>query len=453
MNRMKQLLIWTTLVGALVCTLSAQATETIKTYLRGTVSGADGQSFTLYKQRSIRTPQAVAKVAGGRFTLEMGLSQPGFFVFATSDPVLKEFTVFLSPGDDITLAVENNQIVMRGKGSPLNQFLFDLARTHDYTAQSSAEEVYKARVLAINAATHKDVVRRKALLLGYAQGEFLDVVYGPFIQSKISGSSDEIKEPAFTGFDLVLHPDIVQYYNWNYTVAELLMAKMQAGKLKVRSMTSWVADFARAIDHPALREEYILAQLKHSVSVGDHVFIRELIKEAQPLVKTPKNVDRLKWIKGSIGRGADLYKNALPGTDLSAYTFLRPDSTQVAISDYKGKYVFIDIWATWCKPCVAEIPFLKRLEKQMHDQDIVFVSLSVDHNPQAWKRFMATRQMTGEQLIAKAANKDPFCLKIGLGGIPHFIILDKEGRMVNYNCSQRPSNPLLKLYLAELLSR
>jgi thiol-disulfide isomerase/thioredoxin len=450
---MKQLVTLTALVGALMCSLPVRANEAIKTFLRGVVPGADGKSFTLRKKGDHARSQTEVKVVGGRFDLETALTKPGFFVFTTSDPVIREFDVYLSPGDDITLSVEKDKVVMSGKGSRLNQFLFDMARSYDYKTNPSAEEVYQARVNAINSTTNTEVLRRKAFLLGYAQGEFLDKVFAPFIESKVHGNGNDINEPAAISFDLTLLPSIVNYHNWHQVVAELLFARMRAGTLKVRKTTSWVADFARAIDNQSLREDYIVEELKHSASGGDYVLFPEVMKEALPLVKDPKKVAYIRQLEDRIKMSLNLYKNALPGTDMSAFTFLRPDSSQVALSDYKGKYVFIDVWATWCKPCVSEIPFLKRLEKELHGQDIVFLSLSIDSRPANWKSFMSRHNMTGEQLIAPSANKDPFSQKIGLAGVPRFLILDKEGRMVNSNCCQRPSNPLLKTYLTELLNK
>jgi thiol-disulfide isomerase/thioredoxin len=450
---MKKLLAFAVMIGVLVYSLPVWANGELKTCLRGAVPNAEGTSLSLLRRGHSMQVQAEAAVINGRFNIETVLKKPGFFVFTSSHPLIKEFDVYLNPGDDITLSVENGQVSMSGKGSQLNQFLFGIARKYDYSTNPSAVEVYQARVNAINASAIKEVLRVKAILLGYAQGEFLDKLYGPVLEAKGFGSSDEIKEPTLTVDEMVMLPGIVHFYNWRETLTELLFAKMQAGKLKVRNMTTWVADFAGAINNQELREDYIVEQLKYSVSQGDLVSINEVMAEALPLVKDPGKIEKIRWLKALIARGMNLYKNALPGTDLSAFSFLRPDSTELSLSAFKGKFVFIDIWSTWCTPCKAEIPFLKRLEKEFHGQDIVFVSISIDKNPGLWKSYMAKRAMDGEQLITKSYNKDPFSIKIGLAGIPRFIILDKEGRVVNYNCCQRPSNPLLKTYLTEILNK
>ncbi|HJY13433.1 MAG TPA: TlpA disulfide reductase family protein, partial [Flavobacterium sp.] len=113
-----------------------------------------------------------------------------------------------------------------------------------------------------------------------------------------------------------------------------------------------------------------------------------------------------------------------------------------------------DIWSTWCHPCVAEMPFLKKLEHEMEGKDVVFLSLNGDIKDEYWQNFMKKRNLTGNQIkMEKGLKEDPFFNQIGVTGIPRFAIIDKEGKMVNAKCCQRPSNPVLKVYLNELLSK
>ncbi|MCK7558595.1 TlpA family protein disulfide reductase [Chitinophaga sedimenti] len=76
----------------------------------------------------------------------------------------------------------------------------------------------------------------------------------------------------------------------------------------------------------------------------------------------------------------------------AALNFSYPDMNgkTVTLKDLKGKVVLVDVWATWCGPCKAEIPSLKALEKEMHDQNVAFVSISVDveKDKQKWQDFV-----------------------------------------------------------------
>ncbi|WP_291115884.1 TlpA family protein disulfide reductase [Empedobacter sp. UBA7248] len=100
------------------------------------------------------------------------------------------------------------------------------------------------------------------------------------------------------------------------------------------------------------------------------------------------------------------------------------------LSDFKGKYVYMDIWATWCGPCKVQIPFMKELEKQFHDAPIHFVSVSLDklEDKPIWEKMVRENQMAGVQLFA--GREDNFGFDYKIEYIPTFIILDKEGNIM-----------------------
>jgi thiol-disulfide isomerase/thioredoxin len=108
----------------------------------------------------------------------------------------------------------------------------------------------------------------------------------------------------------------------------------------------------------------------------------------------------------------------------------------------KGKYLYIDVWATWCGFCKKEIPLLKRLEQQYHGKNIEFVSISVDKesSKEKWKQTIVDREMTGVQLFAgKSESELQFTKDYLIKGLPRFIIIDPDGKVVNAN-APRPSD-------------
>ncbi len=130
-----------------------------------------------------------------------------------------------------------------------------------------------------------------------------------------------------------------------------------------------------------------------------------------------------------------------------------------SLSDLKGKYVYLDIWATWCGPCLKEIPSLKRVEKQFEDKNINFVSISVDEGKgykgdaaeayKGWKKMVTQKELTGMQLMADNGFMSDFIRAYKINGIPRFILIDPEGNIVNAD-APRPSNPQLIELFKEL---
>jgi len=118
---------------------------------------------------------------------------------------------------------------------------------------------------------------------------------------------------------------------------------------------------------------------------------------------------------------------------------------------FKGKYVYIDVWATWCGPCIREIPSLKRIEKEYHNKNIEFVSISTDESRRSggtweaaekkWRDFVKENKLGGVQLWS--GQDFSFQQEYQISGIPRFILIDPQGNIVDAN-APRPSDPKLK---------
>lgn len=134
--------------------------------------------------------------------------------------------------------------------------------------------------------------------------------------------------------------------------------------------------------------------------------------------------------------------------------FTYPDASgkQVSLSDFRGKVVLVDVWATWCGPCRGELPHLKKLEEEMKGKEVVFIGVSVDEekNYDKWKKFITDEQLPGIQLFANGWSKITKDYKIT--GIPRFMVFDREGKVVE-SVAPRPSNPDLKALLEEELRK
>ncbi len=124
---------------------------------------------------------------------------------------------------------------------------------------------------------------------------------------------------------------------------------------------------------------------------------------------------------------------------------------KTSLESLKGKYVYVDVWATWCGPCRAEIPFLKEMEKNFHNKNIAFISISTDveKDHDKWKTFVKEKELSGIQVIADKTNID-FLKSFDINTIPRFILIDPAGNVIDADAA-RPSNPKLKTQLEGLL--
>lgn len=136
------------------------------------------------------------------------------------------------------------------------------------------------------------------------------------------------------------------------------------------------------------------------------------------------------------------------GNPSPLFTYKDAQGVDVSLDSFKGNYVYIDLWASWCAPCRREIPALKELEHKFADKPIKFISISCDHQEAAWRTAMKEESLSGIQLFT---NGDMTFMKAYMvDAIPRFILLDKEGRIVSANMTM-PSNPATAEELAKLL--
>lgn len=195
-------------------------------------------------------------------------------------------------------------------------------------------------------------------------------------------------------------------------------------------------------------------------------FIREffLFESAKIAVAGSEDVERtyskyLSLAKDTnyLGKIETIYKNKkLTATGLASpqFTYVDINNKPVSLSSLKGNYVYIDVWATWCVPCIKEIPALKTLEEKYHSDPIKFVSISVDSKKDKgkWEAYVASNKLKGVQLFADKDFGSEFIKAYGINSIPRFILLDPDGKIISSN-ALRPSNPKTEEMFSKLLDK
>lgn len=155
-----------------------------------------------------------------------------------------------------------------------------------------------------------------------------------------------------------------------------------------------------------------------------------------------------------LNAGVEKLKNKLEFTGKPSPQFSYKDvkGKVINLTDFKGKYVYIDVWATWCGPCRQEIPHLEKLEKSLKGKKIAFVSMSIDKpaDTDKWKTMVADKHMGGTQVIAENAWESTFVKAYKIESIPRFILIDPKGNIVDFD-AKRPSEPELAAQLEKLL--
>lgn len=149
-----------------------------------------------------------------------------------------------------------------------------------------------------------------------------------------------------------------------------------------------------------------------------------------------------KWVAISRGQPAPDFKG------------LGLDGRWVSLSNLRGKVVYIDVWATWCGPCVKEFPYSKKLEKKFEANDqVVFLYISVDKNQEVWKKMLYDdREFKGTHIIEVEGNGTSIWESYQIWGIPRYMLIDEKGVIVDANAPP-PSSGEVEKEIQKLLDK
>ncbi|GGG91798.1 hypothetical protein GCM10011416_05630 [Polaribacter pacificus] len=138
----------------------------------------------------------------------------------------------------------------------------------------------------------------------------------------------------------------------------------------------------------------------------------------------------------------------LEGSQVPNILFEDTNGGKVALNDLQNQYVYIDLWATWCGPCIKEIPYLQKVEKAYHGKNIRFVSVSVDSekDKEKWKKFVKDKSLKGTQLYADSVAHNIIKKVFRVNTIPRFILLDTRGKVVSANAPKPSDSKLIDLF-------
>lgn len=116
------------------------------------------------------------------------------------------------------------------------------------------------------------------------------------------------------------------------------------------------------------------------------------------------------------------------GNPAPQFTCYSPKGKEITPADFKGKVLLIDFWASWCGPCRAETPNLKKVYEEMKGKDVEFLSVSIDENMDAWKKAMKEDGASWPQACTKDVGKGVMDL-YQFSGIPFILVIDKNGNI------------------------
>jgi thiol-disulfide isomerase/thioredoxin len=222
-------------------------------------------------------------------------------------------------------------------------------------------------------------------------------------------------------------------------LVDKIKAQLQAGK-------NTEADLA-----PLLKEFDTLLEQHKSEKTDDvaRILFMKAMLYTQVLDNTEKGIELIKQVKqdfpdSTMGKNADemiasilkkeeskkVKRSLAAGTVFPDFNEKDLDGKPLAIANFKGKIVLVDFWATWCGPCVAELPNVLKTYEKYHPKGFEILGISLDKDETALKNFLKTKGMTWPQYFDGKGWQNKLAQQYGVDSIPATYLLDGEGKII-----------------------
>jgi thiol-disulfide isomerase/thioredoxin len=388
----------------------------------------------------------------GTFSENLAISYEGIYAIETSKNWMP---IYLTKDSKISITADDANFAATlkytGEGSAENQYILNKTAV---CSKTSDEELFKLNEndflnkikeiiasvdnLYQNTKFQNTVFKQKEVL----NKHYLEQIYFLFylrMHNNYAKTYDYVPSNKFPKFDSTMDLDNETDFLFSTDYQDIVITKFFEN-IKGDGKSFFISAKDAIPEIKALKSQSIKNRLiqnsVYDITIENSNF-EQLYYEYNAITNDPKVKETLKEFyinakASEVGKPSPLfnYENHKGGT--------------ISLESLKGKYVFIDVWATWCGPCRQDLPFLQKIEEQFQGKNIVFVSISIDNVKDRikWSNLVNEKQLGGIQLLADKEFESKFIKSYAINSIPRYILLDINGNIVNAN-APRPTDPKL----------
>ena len=180
--------------------------------------------------------------------------------------------------------------------------------------------------------------------------------------------------------------------------------------------------------------------------IRDYVSHNLIIDQVKELQVDEKNLAAFKELCKNEDFVKDIENNykelqvLMPGNPAPDFRLYDANNNEYKLSDFKGKYLFIDVWGAFCGPCKKEAPYLNQLEQDYKGKNIEFIGICFENNKEIWLKRIREYNLEGIQLVAKGGWDSQFRKDYQIPWVPTYILIDKEGKFIDARASKPSEN-------------
>ena len=402
----------------------------------------------------------------GEFVHQFRTDRPGMVQVWTQGR--DSFTLYLTPGSKDTITVTKDTLIISGTNSAYNRCLKTVNDYQKYSDKLVYMQPHELRGITSLEQYHRlaDARMRQALDAVNASGlneEFLaeQRAHNDYIRRSIFihiarqlSRKEKLPEDWQRELTEVINSSVNGDYLRSYRgigffVNDLVMMQftnLENGDLKeIKDYASFLFDRYRKF-FTGDNLQYMQAQL-----IYEDEFQGSKTPSIPQLYETYRaefpNSPFLNVLEPGVKENLRFQNSRITDKD---YHILTCDSTITSLEDavkpFKGKVVYIDVWATWCGPCLKEFQYLPALKEKAHNMDVVYLYISIDRPEERkkWEKTIAYHQLKGYHLLVNEKLGKSLYTELGnerqILSIPCFVIIDKTGKIVIRHAAA-PSEP------------
>jgi thiol-disulfide isomerase/thioredoxin len=461
---MKYLFFLASLAIAFVSCQSGQSVEeqvSNDVTISGIIENASGGEFHVYGSNELQVDAAVND--SGLFFMTFEIDEPANFTIKYGG---ERATIFLSPGDSLSLTLDTEMfdetLAFIGRGADYSNYLCGLyllnegMDTKNPWATRYLKPAEEYRMVVDSMTEVRQQYLQTAASTKTLSEAFVNVQEQSFLYQRASqlydyelgakhyGEVEEVEVPEdFYSFEgelplenaALIHNGVYNRY------VDIVISKMASALYdSIPEDDRTDLDFSgfkidcidELLSDQDLKNKFLHEAMQRTLSQYGEQDVSVILEKFTKCCSDQKCIDE-------ITSEVDSWKSLWKGNEAPGFAYNDIEGNTVSLSDLKGKVVYVDVWATWCGPCKREIPHLIELEEAMHEENVAFVSVSIDEDAEAWRTMVTEDQLGGIQIHAVEAWESDICDNYKINGIPRFILIDQNGVIVSAK-APRPSS-------------
>lgn len=474
-----------------------------KTVISGKISGSEQDTLTLTLDKLyVGQPEIVqTKTDKGAFSFQFELDRNRPLVLHYAD---RDITLYTEPGDNLQVNIEGENIAFEGKGAVHNKALLEFYTqfADPFNKTKMMDKVKTSTVDVVEMYLFETRNKQKDFLKSHPEKANFSDKFTTFLQN----------EANYNYYQYIIgHPIIVANSKKDMLVNRLPAALLDGIDEKLANndnaiinapyreflvyyvtyFTSEANKFLKFTDYSEslnskyncmrqrLQGEAFQYGVSHFLYENCEKINPEVIKKMYAGLSEWDKTDRYKTVvakkcleymnakpvetasakeatkgkdKKTSGAGTSSSNNSSPAAQFKARDL---EGNEVSLESFKGKVVYVDFWASWCGPCRQQFPFAKELHHKFSAKDlkkIVFLYISIDDGEERWKGAIKQMDIQGFHLLSPGGWSAEACKVFGISSIPRYMLVDKNGNIVEAN-APRPSSEEIYGKIAGLLKQ